>query len=319
MALTINDLVASTLFHQREETADTVLGNDAILIKLKEKGRVKKIGGGYEIRMTEDYQGPDAQWFEGYEQLNKTPVETTTAYQYDWASCAVPCIIDGTTVRKNKGDKERLFDVLQRRVDVSRRKLRNAITTALRGDGTTGFDGLQVLYADAPSTGIVGGIDRATYTWARNVYYDISTELSESRSAANIQKAYLATWVQLVRGNDQPDLMLATNTHWSDYHASLTAIQRITNEDTKIAKAGFRTLQFMNAEVVLDGGYSGATGNRTYMLNTNYLEFIGHKDLFMTRLGGEREPVDQDAVVQYLGCMAALCGNGFPFSAVVID
>lgn len=324
MTLSINEIVASTLFHQREEAADGATNNNAVLKRLATKGKMEMVDGGYELREPIEYPGSNGvTWFSGYEQLPTSPESILTDFVYDWKQVAKEVVIDGMTVRKNKGSKTQLIRLLSRKVDAAKRALQNGVATSLRSDGTAAggkeFTGLQAQVPDDPSTGTQGGIDRAEYAWAASVKYDFSADLLETRTAANYQRALLNLWLQLVRGNDQPDLGLADNDHFADFHNSLTAIQRITDESSDVAKAGFRTLKFMNVDIVLDGGYGGATGNRTYLLNTDYIRVIGHSDLWFSPLGGKREPVDQDAVVQYIGCMGNMtCSCPF-LQGVLID
>jgi hypothetical protein len=47
-------------------------------------------------------------------------------------------------------------------------------------------------------------------------------------------------WVQLVRGADRPDLIIADNNYWRAYLESLQAIQRITRENGA-GEIGFQT------------------------------------------------------------------------------
>jgi len=49
-----------------------------------------------------------------------------------------------------------------------------------------------------------------------------------------------ALYVQLCRGNDHPDLIVADNNMYRFYLSSLQAIQRLAG-DTDLAKLGFET------------------------------------------------------------------------------
>jgi hypothetical protein len=106
-------------------------------------------------------------------------------------------------------------------------------------------------------------------------------------------------WVQLVRGTDHPDLILADNTYYRLYLDSLQAIQRIASDE--MAQAGFSSLKYMNADVVLDGGYGGAApSSHMYFLNTDFIYFRPHRDRNMVPLGAERVSVNQDATVKLI-------------------
>ena len=68
------------------------------------------------------------------------------------------------------------------------------------------------------------------------------------------------------------------------------------------AQAGFSSLKYMTADVVLDGGFGGAAPSNTmYFLNTNYLFFRPHADRNFSPLGDERFAVNQDAMVKLIG------------------
>ncbi len=119
-------------------------------------------------------------------------------------------------------------------------------------------------------------------------------------TSANIQSYMNRLYLQLVRGADQPDLIVADNNLYRLYLESLQAIQRITSSDE--AAAGFNGLKYMNSDVVLDGGYGGgAPTSSMYMLNTDYIYFRPHTDRFFTPLGDDRFAVNQDAMVKLVG------------------
>jgi hypothetical protein len=78
----------------------------------------------------------------------------------------------------------------------------------------------------------------------------------------------------------------------------------------------------MEADVVLDGGvynggdiignWSGASANHMYFLNTKYIKFRPHKDRNFVPIGGERQAVNQDAVVKLYGWAGNLtCSNQY--------
>lgn len=322
MALTINEIVASTLFRQRKETADNIMSSIAAFNALAAKGKVELVSGGYELREPAVYQHPTVQWFTGYEQLGSTPTENLTCFQYDWKQAQAPVIIDGMTVRKNKGSEQQLINLLTSKMDCAKNALKAALQTSIRSDGTGSgskeLGGLRYLIKDTPTSGTIGGIDISTYTWAANQYTDFSADIAKAASAATIQEGMVTLYLKCVRGNEVPDLVLSGQTYWAYYHNSLQAIARITNPNDTLAKAGFRTLEFMSASVVLDN-YTTDTTPRMYFINTDTLKFVAHEDLYFAPLGGKREPVDQDAVLQYIGVMGNLVCNNPHLNGVLHD
>jgi hypothetical protein len=136
--------------------------------------------------------------------------------------------------------------------------------------------------------------------------------------------------VQLIRGTDKPDLIVADNNFYRYYLQSLQNIQRVTDSGSSMAGAGFASLKYygagMASDVVLDGGigsstYNSGAGNANHMwfLNTKYLHFRPHKDRNFVPIGGERQAVNQDAIVKLIGWAGNLTCSGSQFQGVLID
>ena len=84
----------------------------------------------------------------------------------------------------------------------------------------------------------------------------------------------------------------------------------------------FASLKFYgggtSADVVLGGGIGNqATANHMWFLNTNYIYFRPHADRNFTPIGGERQSVNQDAVVKLIGWAGNLTSSGPQFSGVL--
>jgi hypothetical protein len=303
----LSEIVTTTLRNRSGKLADQISRNNALLNRLKEKGKVKPVGGGRTIVQELEYaQNATFQWYSGYESLNVNASDVITAAEFNWRQAAVAVSISGLEQLQNAG-KERVIDLLESRIANAEKTMQNGVAAAVYSDGTDPkqIGGLQFLLADSPSTGTVGGIDRATWTFWRNI---VQTGVTGS---TDIQTNMLALYVQLVRGTDKPDLIISDNTYYKHYVNSLTAIQRITDEKT--ASAGFVNVMYMNAPVVLDGGFQGfsadtnpstggAPANHMYFLNTDYVFFRPHRDRNFVPLDpGERFSVNQDAMVKLLG------------------
>ena len=139
-------------------------------------------------------------------------------------------------------------------------------------------------------------------------------------TAANIQQYMTALAIQLVRGTDKADLIIADNNYFQFYVNSLQAIQRISS-DTEGA-AGFSTLKFygggQSADVVLDGGVgANSPANQMLFLDTKYIFFRPHKDRNFVPIGGERQAVNQDAIVKLIGWAGNLTTSGAQFQGIL--
>jgi len=130
-----------------------------------------------------------------------------------------------------------------------------------------------------------------------------------------------ALWVQLVRGRDYPDLIVADNVTYRYYLNALQSIQRIGPESRApdMAEYGFTTLKYLQADVVLDGGFQGfstdplpaqtstgtavggAPSTTMYFLNTKYIYWRPHARRNMVPLDPDRFSVNQDAMIRLIG------------------
>ena len=211
---------------------------------------------------------------------------------------------------------EAIIDLLESRMQNAEDTMMNGMAADVYSDGTaTGqITGLQALVSTAPTSGTIGGIDRDDLEFWRNIAYSAVTDGgAAATSPANIQRYMNAVALQLVRGNDGPDLIVAANGYLRAVSGrAFRAIQRITDE--KMAGSGFTSLKYFGAgrsvDVVLDGGFQGyssdtnpttggARANTMYFLNTNYIFYRPHRDRNMVPLDPDRFSVNQDAMVAH--------------------
>jgi hypothetical protein len=176
---------------------------------------------------------------------------------------------------------------------------------------------------DAPSTGTYGGINRASFSFWRSQKFSGVTDGGSAVSASNIQAYMDALAVQLIRGTDKPDMIVCDNNYYKLYLQSLQSIQRITDGGNSSAGAGFASLKYygagMASDVVLDGGIgNAATANHMWFLNTKYMMFRPHADRNFVPIGGERQAVNQDAIVKLIGFSGNLTSSGPQFCGVLI-
>lgn len=323
---TVSDIIATTIQSRSGKLADNVTLNNAVLDRLRKRGNVRPFSGGNVILeeiMYNDSNTNNTNSYSGYETLNIAPNSPISAAQFSIAQYASAVTISGLEMLQNSS-KEAIIDLLEGRVQVAEGQLMNRIQTDIYGDGTgnggKNLTGLAAAVADSPSTGVYGGINRATWSFWQNQAFSGVTNGGAAVSAANIQSYMTQLAIKLVRGQDKADLIVADNNYYSLYVNSLQAIQRVTSADE--GAAGFASLKFYgggtSADVVLGGGIgSQATANHMWFLNTNYIYFRPHTDRNFAPIGGERQSVNQDAVVKLIGWAGNMTSSGPQFSGVL--
>jgi hypothetical protein len=320
----LSEIVTTTLRNRTGELADNMSRNNALLARLNRRGRVKTFSGGRTIVQELNYANNQTfQWYSGYQVLNIAPSQTFTAAEYPIRQSACAVSISGLEELQNSGE-EAIIDLLESRIENAEDTFMNGMSNGIYGDGTvTGsVGGLQLLVATSPSSGVIGGIDRSTWSFWQNIAYSGSTNGGATTSSANIQNYMDSLWVQLVRGRDSPDLIVADNNYFKLYWQSLQAIQRIAVENGvgEFGTLGYQTLKYNTADVVLDGGFQGAStdplpfetsagtsavggapSNTMYFLNTKYIHWRPHARRNMVPLDPDRFSVNQDAMVKLIG------------------
>lgn len=322
----ISDIIATTIQSRSGELADNVLNNNALLAELRKRGNVRPFNGGNVILEEIAYNDPNTNntnSYSGYEALNISPNSPISAAQFDIKQYASAVTISGLETLQNSGE-EQIIDLLDGRMMVAEAELINRIAADIYTDGTgnggKNITGLAAAIADTPTSGVYGGIDRATWSFWRNKSYSGVTDGGAAVSASNIMQYMTALATQVVRGTDKTDLIVADTTYYSYYVNALQAIQRVTSEDS--AAGGFASLRFygggQSAKVVLDGGIgANATAAHMWFLNTKYIFFRPHRDRNFVPIGGDRQSVNQDATVKLIGWAGNLTSSGAQFQAVL--
>lgn len=302
----LSEIITTTLRNRTGKLADSVSKNNALLARLLEKGRVETADGGRTIVQEIEYaENGTFKRYAGYDLLNITPSDVFTSAEFDWKQAAAAISISGLEQMQNSG-KEVVIKLLAKRITNAQKTLRNNIAVDCYSDGTADagkqIGGLQLCVSSTPTSGTVGGINRATWSFWQNQKYAGVADGGAAVSASKIQSYMNALWLKTVRGSDHPDLIVTDNTYYGFYLQSLQTIQRITSD--KMASAGFTSLKYMNADVVLDGGYGGgAPASKMYFLNTDYIFLRPHAQRNFVEIGGDRVNPNQDAIVKLIGWM----------------
>lgn len=317
----ISDIIATTIQSRTKKLADNVTANNALLARLKRRGNIKTFSGGNVIMQELSFaENSNTGWYSGYDLLPVGVSDVISAAQFDIKQAAVPVIISGLEMLQNAGP-EQMIDLLEGRMKVAESSMANLLSAGIYSDGT-GAGGKEITGLEAaipldPTAAPYGGIDGATFAFWKNVTVDNGVPSDGPAMLAEMN----TLWSQLVRGADRPDLIACDGVYWNTYVNALQAQQRFTN--TQTADAGFQSIKFMDADVVLDGGIykvnnaSGATGapvGTAFWLNTDYIFYRPHSARNMVPLSPNRRyATNQDAEVQIIGWAGNMTCSGRMF------
>ena len=290
----LSEIITTTLYKRNKELADNVSNGNALLARLNQKGNVRPASGGRQIVEELEYaENSTFMYYSGYETLDISPSDVMSAAVFDWKQAAVNVSASGLEVEIQNAGQEAVINLLEKRIDNAIKTMRNNLSTGVYSDGTGSsgkqITGLQAIVADSPTTGTVGGINRATHSFWRNQTSGDAT----LATAANVRTEMQAMWLETSRGSDTVDFIVADQTLFSLFWDSLTDIQRISGSDE--GAAGFKSLKYVTADVFYDGD-SGISSNHMYFLNTDYIYLRPHPKRNVVPLD-RKSSLNQDAFV----------------------
>lgn len=311
----VSEIATVAIENRSGEVRDNVTNNVALLTRLKKRGNIRYFSGGTQINEEMTYQqNTNGGFYSGFDLLPIAQQATLTSAVFNIKQYAVAVIISGLEEIQNSG-KERVIDLLEARIKNAEASMLNDIAQGIYSDGTGSggktITGLQAAVTATNNSGTYGGIDRSLWTFWRQVV-DTGTT-----GSGDIQTHMNSMWAQLQRNSDRPDFIVMDNNYWKFYVSSLQSLQRFTEPSE--ADLGFKTLKYMDADIVLDGGIGGyAPASQAYFLNTKYLHWRPFKGRdFVPLSPDKRAPLNQDAEVSLLGWAGNLTCSGLKFQGLM--
>lgn len=306
------ELVSTTFRKHRKEVKDNVSKNNALVNRIMKKGNYNIEDGGLTIVTPLDYANNSTyQRYSDWDVLNVSQSDVISAAEYQWRQIAINVVASGRELRINSGES-RIINLSKARLKNAIRTFKNNFSADVYSDGTLAnqINGLQALISDA-GTGTVGGIDSSVWSFWQNKVQSAAAPIqgggAVTPSATTIEgQLMLPLWLELVRGDDKPDLIVSSNDYYSFFEASQVSLKRYVDDD--MAKAGFQNLKYKTATVIFDGG-SGIPAAHMYFINTEYLMLSVHRDADL-EIMQEMRPYNQDGeVIPILWMGNLVCSN----------
>lgn len=308
---------------------DLVSNSNALLNVLKRKGKFKTYSGPrIRERLLYNKTG-SAVWYNGYDFLNPVPAELFNDAEYTPKMVAVAVVLTNEEILNNEGTNQ-LMDVMEAHIAAAENELTDEVDISLHGNGTRfagkELTGLQTALPTIATSGVYGGIDRAAQPIWRTSTFDAQTAfpaIGTQINSTTIRPILNQIMTQRSRGRQSADLLLMSPEHYAAYDAATIAIQRI-NDENSLGKLGFQSLKYYgagrSAEIVQEGGIgSNMPANTTYGIDTDNMWLRYHPERNFDKIGRSMMPINQDAVVQYIGFMGELTMTNPLFQWKLID
>lgn len=254
--------------------------------------RVEYEDGGYHITNPLTVgRNPNIAAYEYYDQLPVAQTNEFMSVEYNWSRVGGTVIISDQEEDENKGESV-IFKLMKAKMDVLEESIKEKFSDYLYSAGG-GVDpiGLPSLIPDDPTTGTLGGINRATETQWRTSAYSFAGALN----ATNIEEAFDDVLLDLTLKGEKPDLILCGRNIWRLYRAAVR--DKIvfnlseTGNGKRMMDLGFTGMSHQNVPMLYD---EDCPANKCYFINSKYLRvhILRHVNMKVKQLTA---PWDTDA------------------------
>jgi len=305
-----DEILTTTLKNYVPKLTDNIFSARPLFYALTNGQTIRRISGGAKIVVPIIYgTNSTAGSYSGTDTISVTAQTGISAAEYSWGQYAATVTISGIEEAKNNGEAQ-IIDLLEGKIFQTQETIIENMNTMFWADGTGNsnkdWNGLDLIVTKPNTT--LGGIDP---TGTGNSFW-ASTETNQGGALTAAGMATLYNDVSV--GNDQPTIIITTQTLYEKYEALLDGQIRYT--DTDVADGGFQNLLFKGAPVTFD---DACTSGEMMFLNTKYLQLVAHSDVWFKPTPFVR-PTNQDAVFSQLLCYGQLtCSNrarqGYLFGA----
>ena len=264
MALTWDQVGATTQEILNESAADNIFASNPYAFHMLEKGKIVEEGGDF-IKLPIEYAVISAAGnYNNYSLLDTNPNDTLTAARGDWRNYYVNVVISETELLRNSG-KYAAVNLIKAKAQGAMKKLKDNLGTDLFSTNADSADGVHGLRALVEATGTSCNIAQSDFSgWA--------SQEDNATSALSLSKMN-ALFLNCMQGDEGPDIIVTTKGVFGKYWSLLQAEQRFS--EAKVGKGGFRYLMFNDVPIFNDshvsGSGSGTADNHMFMLNSKWL------------------------------------------------
>src|SRR3990167_3156512 len=236
--------------------------------------------------------------------ISTTRIDVFDRAEFQWKEYAGTAIVSDLEKDRNAGEGS-VFPLLPNKLENLRNSMKNTINADLFSDGTgnTGkqIGGFQHIIASSPSTGMVGGINRANFSFWRNQQ---ASGAKTTSAFDNLRAVMRSIYNQSSNGvgDAHPSAAVTDRTVFEGYEGLLLANERFTDKSS--GEGGFKNevLKFKGASISYD---NACTASVLYFFNPRFLKLAYKKGSWFKMLD-EIRPANQTLTVYPVRTMCNL-------------
>jgi hypothetical protein len=214
---------------------DNVHTSHWALMNLKQSNGFKALDGGRLIEISLEIAiNTTFRSYDDSETLDTTRIDVFDAAQFNWKQVAGTVVISDKEKAYTQGSGGK-FDLLAGKLDNADKSHDYALNAMLFGDGTGNgskdFGGLKLLIPTTTTSGTVGGINRATFSFWRNQ----ATAGTKSSTAYDNLTSSMTTLYNLCSvdyDGSHPTWGVTTATLFAAYESKLVAVEQIVDKSS---------------------------------------------------------------------------------------
>jgi len=275
---------------------------------MRKAGNVQEISGGLQIVKNLVYKANSTfQYYKGATVADHTEQDEITQAAYDWNFARVGIMITEEDLFKNRGDKHRIFSLLDERRENAEATMQDNISQAFHGalSGVTGaqFNGLATLIPDAAGT--VGGIDASAEAW-----WDVKRVASATNATLKekIAELYGDIVIKVPAGKRDGILGLTTRAVFRELEDQLETHGRFTmasDGSDKGLNFGLESISYNGRPIIWD---EDAPAAKFKFMNTNFLKLVVAPDRNFSTTEMD-SPFDAEFMVSFIRFAGNLVSN----------
>jgi hypothetical protein len=294
-----------------DKPVDNIFTSQGLIYLLNEEGFKESAAGGRQFEFTVEYAVNTT--FKSYgelETLDTTRIDVFDAARYDQKIFAGTVQFSDLELVRNQV-ANRKFDILEGKLANGRNSAMEQLNTMLYGDGTGNggkdMDGLAKIISTTPTTGVVGGINSATFTFWRNRQ---NSGAKTTTAFDNLRSAMTTTLNQCTLGGTEayPTGIVSDRASFEGYESILVAVEKIErNAKATGGDIGFlnRAIEFKGVPWIYD---ENATAGNAYFVNNRFLKLSYLKGAWM-KMKDKVEPNNQLAATYRVFTFGNLCAS----------
>lgn len=271
----LNTMYTTTWYLRQKKVVDQIFNATPFWYLMSKKGKRSTQSGGRSIETPLSYAKNETCKFIGRGgTVEMEATDPLTVVHWQWRYLTGHIIRYFADFQQNRG-KAQLIKKVNSDIDNLKGSLVDKLETAMFSDGTgdssLAIDGLGNIVAIDPTTGTVGNLNRATYSWWRNKYKSMSGEAASIYLRKRMNTMFNDCG-KLGEGVSRfPDILVCAQDVYEMYESECLEISRIIISDRKMADLGFGDIAFKGRPFTWSPSCSAGY---LYFLNTNNLEWV---------------------------------------------